>query len=133
MPQSVYSFLGSPLHLVLEDEIAERYNRFVDSFIDAQVEHEKRHGRKWDPNEPLLMHVRKGDNEAYSKVGRVINLLVEVNGGGLHISEEQVTSDFLEKVSEIEWPDESRMGNLARFDFDSARRRVRKYKRRFWR
>lgn len=133
MPQSVYSFLGSPLHLVLEDEIAERYNRFVDSFLEAQVEHEKRHGRKWDPNEPLRMKVQKGDNEAYSKVGRIINLLVEVNGGGLEISEEQVTSDFLEKVSDLEWPDERHMGNLARFDFDSDRRRVRKYKRRFWR
>lgn len=133
MSQSVYSFLGSPLHLVLEDEIAERYNRFVDSFLDAQQKHRERTGRKWDPNESLLMDVAKGDNEAYSQVGRIINLLVEVNGGGLEISEEQVTSDFLEKVSDLECPDERHMGNLARFDLDSDRRRVGKYKRRFWR
>lgn len=132
MPQSVYSFLGSPLHLVLEDDIAERYNRFVDSFLDAQVEHEKRHGRRWDPNKPLRMKVEKGDNEAYSKVGRVINLLVEINGGGLEISEDQCTSDYLEKVSDLEWPDERPVGNLARFSFDSDKRKAKKPSTGFW-
>lgn len=98
MSQSVYSYMGSPLHLVLEDELAEGFNRFVDAFIQAQEDHKERTGQKWEPNEPLLMDVQDGDHDAYDKVGRVINLLVEINGGGLHITEEQITSDHLEKI-----------------------------------
>lgn len=118
MAQSVYSFLGSPLHLVLEDDIAEGYNRHVDSFLDAQVEHEKRYGRKWNPNEPLRMRTKKGDNEAYNKVAGIINYLVEINDGGLEISEELITSDYLEKVSDLDFPERGRMGRPARFDMD---------------
>lgn len=120
MAQSVYSFLGSPLHLVLEDYIAERYNRFIDSYLDAQEKHRERTGRKWSPNEPLKMDVEEGDNEAYNGVGRIINLLIEINGRGLEISEELITSDYLEKVSDLEFPERGLMGRPARFDLEKA-------------
>lgn len=98
MPQSVYSYLGSPLHLVLEDKIAEGFNRFHDAFTQAQIDHKERTGQKWSPDEPLLITTNYEDNRAYDQVGRVINLLVEINGGGLDIPEEQCTSDHLEKL-----------------------------------
>jgi hypothetical protein len=99
MPQSVYSYLGSPLHLILEDEIAEGFNRFHDAFIQAQKTHFETHGRKWDPvTEPIFMVFTEEDQEAYDKVAQLINLLSEINGGGISISEEQITSDHLEKL-----------------------------------
>jgi len=97
--QSYYSYMGSPLHLILEDELAEAFNRRLKQFFDAQIQHLETHGRKWDPEtEPLLMAKDDEAQEAYDKVGRVINLLVEINGGGLHIPEEQLPDDYLVKL-----------------------------------
>jgi hypothetical protein len=97
--QSIYSYYGSRLHLILEDELADNYNRMVKSFMDAQIEHKERTGTQWDPkNESLLMETRPEWKDAYDKVGRVINLLVEINGGGLEIYDEECTEDGLVKL-----------------------------------
>lgn len=96
--QYTYSFLGSPLHLVLKDEIAEGYNRFVDSFLAAQELFAEEYGVKWTPELPIEPKIRRGDVDAYNNVGRVINLLVEINGGALDISEEQCTSPYLIRI-----------------------------------
>lgn len=95
--QNYYSFLGSPLVLILEDEIAEGYNRFVDAFIAGQIEFAKANGRKWSPEDSIFMDIQDGDQDAYDKVGRVINLLVEINGGALNITMEDCTEDHLIK------------------------------------
>jgi hypothetical protein len=101
MAQHVYSFLGSKLHLVLEDEVAESYNRAVDAFLDAQVEHEKTHGRKWDPvNEPLLMEINDRDKEVHNQIGDLINFMVKINGGGLDIPEEECTDDHFVRIED---------------------------------
>lgn len=96
--QHTYSYLGSPLHLVLEDEIADGYNRFHDAFMEAQFEYMERTHLEWAPDQPLNLRATKEDMESYDKVGRVINLLVEINGGGLEIPEDQCTSDHLIRV-----------------------------------
>lgn len=98
MAQSYYSFYGSRLHLILEDEIAEAYNRVAAEFIEAQVRHEQIRGVKWNPDEPLLMKTNDKDQEAYKKVGDVIRLLCEINGSGLDIPEEECTHDGLVKL-----------------------------------
>ena len=96
--QHVYSYLGSSLHLVLEDEIAEGFNRTHDAFMEAQFEYMERTHIQWTPDQPLKMRVTQEDMDSYHKVGRVINLLVEINSGGLNIPEEQCTSDHLIRV-----------------------------------
>lgn len=96
--QHFYSFCGSPLHLVLEDEIAEGYNRFIDAFQAGQKKFKEDNGYDWTPDKPFWMDYRPEDKVAYDKVGRVINLLVEINGGGLDITEEQCTSDHMIRV-----------------------------------
>lgn len=94
--QHAYSFLGTPLHLILEDEIAEGYNRFVDAFLEAQSYFKQQNGRPWTYKEPIEMNLPEGSNDAYDKVGKIINLLSEINGGFIDISEEDCTSDHLE-------------------------------------
>jgi len=96
--QHTYSYFGSPLHLVLEDEIAEGFNRFHDAFIAAQLKFKEEYGVRWTPDLPLYIITNDKDQEAYHNVGRVINLLAEINGGGIAISEEECTSDHLERV-----------------------------------
>lgn len=96
--QSYYSFYGSRLHLILEDDIAAAYNRRLEQFIDAQVRFEETHGRKWDSSEPLLMAKDDEAQRAHDEVGRLINLLVEINGGGLEIPEEEMPFDGLMKL-----------------------------------
>lgn len=96
--QSVYSFCGSPLHLVLDDGIAERYNRFINEFLDAQGRYKDKYGKKWEPNKALPMQTNKNDHKAYDVVGRLINYMIGINGGSLSIPEEQCTSDILEKL-----------------------------------
>jgi hypothetical protein len=96
--QNYYSFLGSPLHLLLEDDIAEGYNRFVDAFASGQIKFAEENGRKWQPTDAIWMDITDKDHDAFDKVGRIIDLLVEINGGGLSISEEDRTEDHLIKL-----------------------------------
>lgn len=99
MPQSIYSYYGSRLHLILEDRVAEGYNRFLESWYTAQNLHLQKHEKPWDPDkEPLLINYKKEDKEAYDNIGRVITLLIEINGCGLELSEEECSDDFLVKV-----------------------------------
>ena len=96
--QSTYSFLGSPLHLILEDDIADGYNRSTQAFMDAQVAHRELTGNQWNPSDTLWMITNDEDQAAYAAVGSIINLLIKVNGGALDIQEESCTSDFLVKL-----------------------------------
>jgi hypothetical protein len=97
--QSAYSWYGSRIHLVLEDEVADAYNRFLKAWYDAQVKHKEVHGKQWDPvDEPLLINYNDRDKEVYDALGNIINKLVELNGGGLEIPEEEMTSDYLVKL-----------------------------------
>jgi hypothetical protein len=96
--QHTYSFCGSPLHLVLEDKIAEGYNRFTDAFLAGQKKFKEENGTNWTPDQPLWLEFQPEDKEAYDKVGRIINLLAEINGGAIEITEEQCTSDHLIRV-----------------------------------
>lgn len=98
MTQSVYSWMGSPLHLVLEDDLALAYNEAQDAWFKAQTDHETRTGSPWEPTEPLEIEWTNRQRTAWNSIASVINLLVEINGGGLDIPEEQITSDHLEKL-----------------------------------
>jgi hypothetical protein len=100
MTQSAYSYYGSRIHLVLEDDVARDYNRAVDAWYEAQSFHEKIYGRKWDPVKEPYLRIAMSDKEkkAYDDIGKIINLLVKINGGGLDIPEEEITSDYLVKL-----------------------------------
>lgn len=98
MAQSVYSFYGSRLHLVLEDSVADAYNRAVDAFYQGQRHHHEYHEKEWDPKEKLAILVDPADVKVFNDIGRVINLLGEINGGGLDIPEDELTSDYLVRV-----------------------------------
>jgi hypothetical protein len=96
--QSVYSWMGTPIQLLLEEEVAEGYNRFLNAFFEAQREHKVRTGSDWTGVEPLYIECEEKDQEIYNAVGEIINQLIKLNGGSLNISEEQCTSDFFVKV-----------------------------------
>jgi hypothetical protein len=96
--QSAYSFMGSRLHLVLEDDVADAFNRMQDAWFDAQKNHKEKIGTEWNPAEPLLIDCAREDTDVWNKIGSLINLLIEINGGSLHIPEEEMTSDYLVKL-----------------------------------
>ena len=93
--QSFYSYYGSPLHLIIEDDLADAANHVAAEFIQAQVRYREETGTRWTPDQPLRMHVTDEQVAAYDSVGSIINKLVEVNGGGLEISEEMIPSDIM--------------------------------------
>lgn len=98
MTQSVYSWMGSPLHLVLDDEFVILYNRAADKFLSAQTEFRARTGSSWNGNDPLEATWTQEEIAAFNKMADLVNFMVEFNGGSLHITEEQITSDFLVKL-----------------------------------
>ena len=98
MPQSTYSWMGSQLHLVFEDDIANAYNRAQDAFIEAQREYRERTGQEWTGRESLLMNWTQEEQSAWNNVAKIVNLLVDINGGSLAIMEEDITSDYLVKL-----------------------------------
>lgn len=98
MSQSTYAFLGSRLHLVLDDKVAEAYNRYSDNFIQAQFDHEARTGSKWTPDQPLWMEKDDEAADAWGKIGALVNQLIEINGGSLDLPEEECTADDLVKL-----------------------------------
>lgn len=97
MTQSVYSWMGSPLHLVLEDDLALAYNEAQDAWFKAQDDHKEKYGTPWEPHLPLAIDWTERQRTAWNSIAAVINLLCEINDG-LDIPEEQVTSDYLEKL-----------------------------------
>jgi len=96
--QHTYSWLGSPLHLVLEEKIADGYNRTHLAFIEAQSFFKAKYGVPWTPELPLEMNVTSEDLEAYDQFGQLLNLLIKINGGSLDIPEEQCTSNVLVRL-----------------------------------
>lgn len=97
--QSYYSLYGSQIVLLLEDEIAEAYNRAVDSFYEAQKQHQMVTGKKWNPKtEPLLIAYDKKEVAAHDAIGELVRLMCKINGGGLDLPEEDTPSDYLVKL-----------------------------------
>lgn len=98
MTQHIYSVYGSDIHLMLEESLADAHNRFIDEFFKAQKIHMEEYGRPWQPEEHLQILCTKEDNDAYNAVARVINSLIDINGGALDLTEEQMPSSYLLKL-----------------------------------
>jgi hypothetical protein len=89
--------MGTRIHLVLEDEIAEAYNRATDAFFKAQEDYNETHDQKWGGGQIVIGFEREGDMEVWNGIAKVINTIIEVNGP-LDIPESEVTSDYLVKL-----------------------------------
>lgn len=92
--QSVWSFYGSQLHLVLDDEVAERYNRVSKAFANVDDEALQNNPEGYF----RLEGVDNKDLESYNAIADIINKLIEINGGSLAIPEEDMLYDCLVKV-----------------------------------
>lgn len=96
--QSLYSWMGTRLHLILEDDFADKYNRAQKAFFEAQMTHVERTHQQWLGHETLLIPWTDEEWKAFDDMARIINLLCEVNGGSLDIKQEDITSDYLVKL-----------------------------------
>lgn len=96
--QYTYSLYGSPLHLVLEEKVAEGYNRVHLGFIEAQKKFKQDYGIQWTPELPIEIDASPEDFKAYDDIAKLLNLLIEINGGSLDISEELCTTATLDRV-----------------------------------
>lgn len=92
--QSIYSFYGSQLHLILDDEVAERYNRVAVAFanVDAKSVQANPTNLIW------LEGVDDDDMTAWNAIADLINKLIEINGGSLDIPEEEMPYNYLVKL-----------------------------------
>jgi len=98
MAQSNYAYCGTRLHLLLEEEVADGYNRFMKAYFDAQKAFMDTHHRPWSAEDPIYIKCSQADMDSYHAVGDIINLYCKVNGGSLEITQEDITSDYLVKV-----------------------------------
>ena len=96
--QSAYSWMGTRLHLLLEDKIAADFNQAQDAFFAAQKYYKENCNVPWNGEGTLLIHWTDEQQLAWNNIARIINLIIEVNGGGLDITEAEITSDYLIKV-----------------------------------
>jgi hypothetical protein len=96
--QNVYSWMGSRLHLVLEDEVADAYNRAQDAFMEAQRNYKATTGKDWTGAEPMWMNWTDQEQTAWNSIAGIINNLVKLNGGALDIKEDELTSEYLVKI-----------------------------------
>lgn len=98
--QNYYAWYGTRLHLILEDDIADAFNRATDKFAAAQKKFKDEYGIAWDPTQNHALDPQWTEDElgAWNSISRYINLLVEINGGALDISEEELTSEYLVKL-----------------------------------
>lgn len=92
--QSTYSFYGSQLHLILEDEVAERYNRVSEALanVDAKAIQANPDNQFW------LSGIDGADMAAWNAIAELINKLIEINGGSLDIPEEEMPYNHLVKL-----------------------------------
>lgn len=97
MTQSVYSWMGTPMHLVLDDDFAAAFNRAVDAFLNAQLDYKNLTGQQWN-GEPFVIGWTTEEMTAFNGIAEIINTIIKVQGDGIDIPEEQVTSDYLVKL-----------------------------------
>lgn len=93
MAQHAYSWNGSRIHFVLEESVADAYNRAADKWIWSQKRHREIHGKDWNPTEPLESNLTKEELEVWNNVAEVFKVLVKLNGGGFDIPDEELTTD----------------------------------------
>lgn len=91
--QPMYSWYGTPLHIPCSERMADAYNRRLEQFQEAQKEYYDRTGKRWDGRAPLMMQKDVEASEAYNKIGKIINLLVDLCGGS-------ITGEFNEEFME---------------------------------
>ena len=85
---AIYSWLGTPIHLEMTEDNAAAYNR---------VAHVLANTVQTDPTN-IEISVNSEDMFAYNKVAEVINLIIELNGGSLPYSEEDIKTPYLEPI-----------------------------------
>lgn len=96
--QYMYSYFGSRLHLLLDEEVANTWNRAQQKFFDAQTNHKERTGRDWTQNETLAIDWTKEEATVWNGFSEFMNHYIAFAGGHLEIREEDMTEDFLIKV-----------------------------------
>ena len=92
--QSTYSFYGSQLHLILEDEVAERYNRVSEALANVDTKAIQANPDNWF----WLSGIDDADMAAWNAIAELINKLIEINGGSLDIPEEEMPYNHLVKL-----------------------------------
>lgn len=93
--QSVYSFLGSPLHLILEDDVADGYNEIATALAGRDL---KTYIIRDGDVRHSLMYASPGATASYNAIADLINKLCEINGGSLDIDPDEMPHIHLVKV-----------------------------------
>ena len=109
MFQPMYQWNGTPLIIPCDPAVADAYNRRCEQFIEAQLNFEAEHGRKWgeitrsdethDYLEPFKIRHDDEAQRAYDLVGAVINALVACCEGGIAFPEDMVDGTGLVRVN----------------------------------
>lgn len=86
----IYSWYGTPIQIAMTDEVAEAYNRMADVIAEAEIGD--------NITTMLFKEKQKGDMEAWNKVATIINLMIELCGGKLDYTANDVKSNHLVKV-----------------------------------
>jgi hypothetical protein len=99
MATYMYSYNGSVVHLLLNENLANAYNRAMTSWFQAQKDFEEIHGRKITADEvikgKLRISVSEEEGLAWNKIACIINGMIN---DGLTLKEEDCTSIYLEKL-----------------------------------
>jgi hypothetical protein len=96
--QHTYSLYGSPLHLILEEKVADGHNRVHLGFMEAQKKFKEEYGIQWTPELPIQINASHEDLKAYDDIAKLLNFLIEINGGSLDISEDQCVTSTLDRI-----------------------------------
>lgn len=99
MSQSAYSYNGTRIHLVIDDDVAEAYNQAQDAFFAAQRLHKEWHGSDWNYTMPLSINWTDKQAKAWNNVAAVINAMCALNADGIAVADE-MTSDYLVKLED---------------------------------
>lgn len=77
--QRKYSYYGTELTLLLDEQTAAAYNRVCDEFHDAQMRYREETGSDWTPDLPLVMDFEPNDLAIWNAMAGVLEALNEIN------------------------------------------------------
>lgn len=115
MAQHAYSWNGSRIHVVVEDSIADAYNRAFDKFLQAQRDFKSLTGRRWTPadgNETLFITWDDAEMEAWNNMAQVVNSIVKLNGGSIDIQGAEMNSNYLKRVYTDTAEEKTKVGGI---------------------
>jgi hypothetical protein len=95
MTQSIYSYKGTEIHLILDDVLAQKFNNAMRVWTETADAYMVKHNKPIRDLSVVYENMRDDEKDALDKVTNLVNLLAKINGGKIDYGAKGLPSAYL--------------------------------------